>query len=71
MSQAWSRDFSDNLLGGRRFIGNPKQPTLSVYQLIDGEYNVNQFRGANRILSSTFPELRLNAEQVFQAVSYQ
>ncbi|NEP36627.1 MAG: hypothetical protein F6K63_12985 [Moorea sp. SIO1G6] len=56
-------------LGGRRFIGNPKQPTLSVYQLIDGEYHVNQFRGANRILSPTFPELRLNGEQIFQAIA--
>ena len=24
-------------LGGRRFIGNPKQPTVSIYQLVDGE----------------------------------
>jgi Uma2 family endonuclease len=23
-------------LGGRRLIGNPKQPTFSVYQLIEG-----------------------------------
>jgi Uma2 family endonuclease len=27
-------------LGGRKFIGNPKQPTISVYQLIDGEYQL-------------------------------
>ncbi len=31
-------------LGGRRYIGNPKQPTISVYQMIDGEYMVNLFR---------------------------
>jgi Uma2 family endonuclease len=30
-------------LGGRRFIGNPKQPTISVYQLVDGEYEVSLF----------------------------
>ncbi|HLO49963.1 MAG TPA: Uma2 family endonuclease, partial [Kamptonema sp.] len=29
-------------LGGRRFIGNPKQPTLSVCQLVDGEYQITQ-----------------------------
>ena len=23
-------------LGGRRYIGNPKQPTISIYQLVDG-----------------------------------
>jgi Uma2 family endonuclease len=52
-------------LGGRRFIGNPKQPTFSVYQLVDGEYQVKQFRGADRIESPIFPELNLTPEQVF------
>ena len=54
-------------LGGRRFIGNPKQPTISIYRLIDGEYEVSQFRGDDRIESPTFPELDLTAQQVFQA----
>ncbi|MCA1990719.1 MAG: Uma2 family endonuclease, partial [Coleofasciculus sp. S288] len=54
-------------LGGRRFIGNPKQPTFSVYQLVEGEYQVTQFRGDNRIESPTFPELNLTAQQVFSA----
>ncbi|MEG4242656.1 Uma2 family endonuclease [Microcoleus sp. MON2_D6] len=54
-------------LGGRRFIGNPKQPTISVYQLVDGEYEVSLFRGNDKIESSTFPELNLTAQQVFQA----
>ncbi len=54
-------------LGGRRFIGNPKQPTISVCQLIDGEYQVKQFRGSDRIESPAFPELQLTAEQIFQA----
>lgn len=54
-------------LGGRRFIGNPKQPTLSVYQLVEGEYQVSQFRGDNRIESPMFPELNLTAQQVFNA----
>ena len=52
-------------LGGRRFIGNPKQPTFSIYQLIDGEYQVKQFRGGEGIESPTFPELKLTAQQVF------
>jgi Uma2 family endonuclease len=54
-------------LGGRRFIGNPKQPTISIYQLIEGEYQVKQFRGNNRIHSLAFPELNLTAEQIFRA----
>ena len=54
-------------LGGRRFIGNPKQPTISIYRLIDGEYEVSQFRGNDNIESAAFPELNLTAQQIFQA----
>jgi len=54
-------------LGGRRYIGNPKQPTISIYYLIEDEYQVNQFRGTDCIVSPTFPELNLTAEQIFQA----
>jgi len=62
-------------LGGRQFIGNPKQPTFSVYTLIDGEYEVQRFRmgdpggicEAARIVSPTFPELHLTVDQVFAA----
>jgi len=53
--------------GGRRYIGNPKQPTLSVCQLVDGEYQIRQFRGSDRIESLAFPQLDLTAEQVFAA----
>ena len=52
-------------LGGRRYIGAPKQPTFSVYQLVGGEYQVRQFRDQDRIISSMFPELNLIAEKVF------
>ncbi|MEH1923858.1 Uma2 family endonuclease [Nostoc sp.] len=61
----WIVDYA--ALGARKFIGNPKQPTFSVYQLIDGEYQVTQFRGSDKIISPTFPELILTAEQVFHA----
>ncbi|MFS0518821.1 Uma2 family endonuclease [Nostoc sp. UIC 10607] len=54
-------------LGAKKFTGNPKQPTMSIYQLIDGEYQVTQFRGTDCIVSPTFPELNLTAEQIFQA----
>jgi Uma2 family endonuclease len=54
-------------LGGRRYIGSPKQPTFSIYQLVDGEYQVKQFRDSDRIISAAFPELTLTAEQVFAA----
>ena len=54
-------------LGGRNFIGNPKQPTLSVCQLVDGEYQIKQFRGDDKVESLAFPELNLTAGQIFQA----
>jgi Uma2 family endonuclease len=61
----WVVDYA--ALGGRRFIGNPKQPTISVYQLVDGEYQISQFRGDDRVESLAFPELKLTAEQIFCA----
>ena len=54
-------------LGGRKFIGSPKQPTLSICQLVDGEYQVKQFRGDDTVESLAFPELRLTAEVIFRA----
>ncbi|MBC6436352.1 Uma2 family endonuclease [Nostoc sp. HG1] len=56
-------------LGGRRFIGNPKQPTISIYQLIESEYQVSQFRKGDRIVSPTFPELNLTVQEIFDAGS--
>ncbi|MDZ7962044.1 MAG: Uma2 family endonuclease [Aulosira sp. DedQUE10] len=60
----WIVDYA--ALGGRRFIGNPKQPTISVYSLVEGEYQVRQFLQGERLISQAFPELNLNAEQIFQ-----
>ncbi|MEZ2237152.1 Uma2 family endonuclease [Microcoleus sp.] len=65
ISEYWIVDYLG--LGGRKFIGNPKQPTISVYQLVDGEYQVQQFRGSERVESMAFPELSLTAEQIFLA----
>jgi Uma2 family endonuclease len=53
-------------LGGRRYIGNPKRPVILVYQLVDGEYSVSEFRGNEQIGSPTFPELNLTAEEIFR-----
>ncbi len=53
-------------LGGRRYIGNPKRPVILVYQLVDGEYIVSEFRENQRIVSVTFPELNLTAEEIFR-----
>jgi Uma2 family endonuclease len=65
ISEYWIVDYA--ALGGRNFIGDPKEPTISVLQLIDGEYQVRQFKGDAQVVSLTFPELYLTAEQIFQA----
>ncbi|MEG5045385.1 Uma2 family endonuclease [Microcoleus sp. B4-C1] len=65
ISEYWIADYLG--LGGRRYIGNPKQPTFSVYQLVDGEYQVSHFRGNERVLSPTFPQLNLTVQQIFSA----
>jgi len=62
----WIVDYA--ALGGRKFIGNPKQPTIFVCELVDGEYQMNPFRGADRIGSLTFPQLNLTAQQVFDSI---
>jgi Uma2 family endonuclease len=57
-------------LGGRNFIGHPKQPTISVYYLVDGEYDLHQFRGDERIRSLTFPNLELSIDRLLSNNSF-
>jgi Uma2 family endonuclease len=61
----WIADYAG--LGGTRHIGKPKQPTLSICTLVDGEYEIQQLRGNQIIVSPTFPGLKLAAEQVLRA----
>ena len=60
----WTVDYAG--LGGVRFIGKPKQPTITVYQLTEeGEYQPKQFRGDDLIESSILGNLNLTANQIF------
>jgi Uma2 family endonuclease len=61
----WIVDYA--ALGGRNFIGNPKQPTITVCNLVDEEYQISKFRDSDRIISQTFPEFNLTPNQIFQA----
>jgi len=65
IAEYWIVDF--RALGARRFIGFPKTPTLSLHVLVDGEYQVQQFRGNELVKSAAFPDLSLTADQIFQA----
>ena len=46
------------------YLGNPKVPTVFVYFLKNGSYLVQSFRGNERIMSKTFPELEITVEQL-------
>ncbi|MCU0547174.1 MAG: Uma2 family endonuclease [Oscillatoriaceae cyanobacterium Prado104] len=63
IGEYWIADYLG--LGGSRYIGSPKKPTLSVYQLVDGEYQIKLFRGDEKVESAVFPELNLTAAQIF------
>ncbi|MFM7407150.1 MAG: Uma2 family endonuclease [Cuspidothrix sp.] len=65
IAEYWIIDYA--ALGGRNFIGNHKQPTISVCNLLDGEYQISKFRDDEQVISQTFPELNLTANQIFQA----
>ena len=56
-------------LGASRYIGSPKQPTLSIYTLVEDEYQISQFRDGQVIQSRAFLELRLTADQLLGARS--
>ena len=59
----WIVDF--RALGAARYIGRPKQPTISVYSLVGDEYQLEQFRDAQAVVSPMFPGLKLTAAQIF------
>jgi Uma2 family endonuclease len=58
----WIVDFRG--LGGLQFIGNPKQPTFTVCQLINNIYQQQQYRLRDTITSKLFPNLQLKLEDI-------
>lgn len=60
----WIADYAG--LGGVRHIGKSKQPTLSICTLANGEYEIQQFRGNQIVISTTFPNLKLTAAEILK-----
>ncbi|MGL6343609.1 MAG: Uma2 family endonuclease [Waterburya sp.] len=52
-------------IGGREYIGKPKQPTITVCTLNGDEYQRRLFKNNDLLVSSVFPDLQLRAKQVF------
>ena len=55
-------------VGGREYLGKPKQPTITICTLENEEYNRDLFRNSKLLASSTFPELQLTPEQIFTSI---
>jgi Uma2 family endonuclease len=49
------------------WIVDPSQAKVTVLTLVDGLYEEAIFQGSNSIVSTTFPDLKLTAAQVFGA----
>ncbi len=61
----WITDYLG--LGGRDYIGIPKQPTITICQLEGDRYQKRLCRQDDHLSSAIFPELQLPAGVVFAA----
>jgi Uma2 family endonuclease len=60
----WIADYA--AIGGIHYLGQPKQPTLSICTLAGPIYRVQRLQGDQPIVSPTFPHLNLTAAQVLR-----
>jgi Uma2 family endonuclease len=65
IAEYWIVDYL--AIASRTYLGKPKVPTVFVHHLVDGQYQVQAFRGDERIISQTFPELEVTVNQIVAA----
>jgi Uma2 family endonuclease len=58
----WIVDYAG--LGGVQYIGTPKQPTVTINYLMDGEYVARQYQGEEAIVSPMFPQIVLTVAAI-------
>ncbi|MEA5504382.1 Uma2 family endonuclease [Halotia wernerae UHCC 0503] len=63
VAEYWIVDYLG--IGGREYIGKPKQPTITICTLQADEYQKQLFQNNDQLVSSIFPNLQLTAQQVF------
>lgn len=63
IEEYWILDYA--ALGARKFLGNPKQPTIFVCNLVDGEYQMTAFTGNMTVVSTILPQFNLTAQDIF------
>ncbi|MEO1184146.1 MAG: Uma2 family endonuclease [Cyanobacteria bacterium J06636_27] len=56
-------------IGGKEFIGSPKEPTFTICELVNGQYVRTPLKSGT-IQSKVFPELNLTVEQIFNAAEF-
>ncbi len=64
VAEYWIVDYLG--IGGREYIGKPKQPTITICTLQADEYQKQLFQNNDQLVSSIFPNLQLTAQQVFK-----
>jgi Uma2 family endonuclease len=52
-------------IGGKYYIGTPKQPTITVCRLVNNEYQKVLLRKGDRIQSTLFPNFDLLTDKLF------
>ncbi len=63
IAEYWIVDYL--ALGSRDYLGNPKTPAVFIFLLDEnGAYQMTAYREGEQIISCTFPELNLIAEQI-------
>ncbi len=67
IAEYWIVDYKG--LGGRRYIGFPKQPTITICTWVNGLYETRLVRQGDRLASPLFPSLTLTAAEIFQAAA--
>lgn len=62
IGEYWIVDYRG--LGGVAFIGKPKQPTFTVCQLVNEDYQQHMYRLTEQISSPSFPSLQLRLQDI-------
>lgn len=63
VSEYWIVDYLG--VGGREYIGKPKQPTMTICTLVEDEYQRQLFRNDDVLVSKIFPDIKITANQIF------
>ncbi len=63
VAEYWIVDYLG--IGGREYIGKPKQPTMTICKLVEDEYHKQLLQNYDQLVSSVFPNLQLTAQQIF------